>query len=152
LPRRTLGASVFAFPRSGGMAVPGSLLPPPCPTHHSLPDGASRLPGPGQRGKSLGTEPLAITDHGNPSRATAFYRECTAGGINPVIGYEAYVAPGKRTEKEAKKRGDAGFHLTLLAQNVIGFKNLIKLASYAFTEGYYYVPRIDKELLERHKE
>src|SRR5262249_23700636 len=66
--------------------------------------------------------------------------------------YEAYVAPGSRMEREARRRGEAGFHLTLLAQNRTGFRNLIKLASSAFLEGYYYVPRIDKELLARHKE
>ncbi|HTU16509.1 MAG TPA: DNA polymerase III subunit alpha, partial [Gemmataceae bacterium] len=73
-------------------------------------------------------------------------------GINPIIGYEAYVAPGKRGEREAKKRGEAGYHLTLLAKNATGFKNLIKMASSAYLEGYYYIPRIDKELLADHHE
>src|SRR4051812_33809682 len=123
-----------------------------CHTHYSLLDGASRIPELVARVKALGMDAVAITDHGNLYGAIEFYRECSAAGVNPIIGYEAYVAPNKRTDREARKRGDAGFHLTLLAQNAIGFKNLIKLASYAFTEGYYYVPRIDKELLERHKE
>lgn len=134
------------------MATPGSFVHLHCHTHYSLLDGASRIPELVAHVKGLGMNSVAITDHGNLYGAIEFYRECTAAGINPVIGYEAYVAPGKRTEREAKKRGDAGFHLTLLAQNATGFKNLIKLASYAFTEGYYYVPRIDKELLEAHKE
>ncbi len=94
---------------------------------------------------------VAITDHGNLYGAIEFYSECKAAGINPIIGYEAYVAPGKRAEREAKRRGDAGFHLTLLAKNRTGFKNLIKMSSLAFLEGYHYVPRIDKELLEAHK-
>ena len=95
---------------------------------------------------------LALTDHGNLYGAIEFYQECKAVGLNPIIGYEAYVAPGKRTEKGAARRGEAGFHLTLLAQNRTGFRNLIKMASVAFMEGYHYVPRIDKELLEVHKE
>src|SRR5205807_7403909 len=73
-------------------------------------------------------------------------------GLNPFLGYEAYVAPGKRNERDARRRGEAGFHLTLLARNNTGFRNLIKMASVAFLEGYHYVPRIDKELLEAHKE
>ena len=95
---------------------------------------------------------LALTDHGNLFGAIEFYRECKAAGLNPIIGYEAYVAPGKRTEREARRRGDAGFHLTLLAHDRTGFQNLVKMASVAFLEGYHYVPRIDKELLEAHKE
>jgi DNA polymerase-3 subunit alpha len=95
---------------------------------------------------------LALTDHGNLYGAIEFYRECEAAGINPIIGYEAYIAPGKRTEREARRRGDAGFHLTLLARDLQGFKNLVKMASVAFLEGYHYVPRIDKELLEAHHE
>src|SRR5262249_16784537 len=77
---------------------------------------------------------------------------CRDAGLNPIIGYEAYVAPGRRTERESRRRGDAGFHLTLLARNLSGFRNLIKMASIAFLDGYYYVPRIDKELLAPHKD
>src|SRR6185295_14933511 len=69
-----------------------------------------------------------------------------------IVGYEAYVSPGKRSEREAKRRGDAGFHLTLLAQNLTGFKNLVKMSSLAYVEGYHYVPRIDKDLLAAHKD
>ena len=95
---------------------------------------------------------LALTDHGNLYGAIEFYRECRAAGLNPIIGYEAYVAPGKRTEREARRRGEAAFHLTLLAQNRTGFQNLVEMASIAFLEGYHYVPRIDKELLAAHQE
>ncbi len=123
-----------------------------CHTHYSLLDGASRIPELVQHVKSQGMNACAITDHGNLYGAIEFYRECRDGGINPIIGYEAYVAPTKRTDREAKKRGDAGFHLTLLAKNNTGFKNLIKMASSAFLDGYYYVPRIDKELLAAHHE
>jgi DNA polymerase-3 subunit alpha len=123
-----------------------------CHSHYSLLDGANQIPELVARTKELGMNALALTDHGNLYGAIEFYRECQDAGINPIIGYEAYVAPNKRTDREARRRGDAGFHLTLLAQNRIGFKNLVKMASIAFLEGYHYVPRIDKELLEAHKE
>jgi DNA polymerase-3 subunit alpha len=123
-----------------------------CHSHYSLLDGASRVPELVARAKELGMNALALTDHGNLFGAIEFYRECKAAGINPIIGYEAYVAPGRRNEREARRRGDAGFHLTLLASDRTGFRNLIKMASAAYLEGYHYVPRIDKELLEAHKE
>src|SRR5438270_9238292 len=123
-----------------------------CHTHYSLLDGANRIPELADHVKAQGMNAVAMTDHGNLYGAIEFYRECTARGLNPIIGYEAYVAPGKRGEREARRRGDAGYHLTLLAKNLIGFKNLIKMASSAFLDGYHYVPRIDKELLEAHHE
>jgi DNA polymerase III subunit alpha len=123
-----------------------------CHTHYSLLDGASRVPELMEQVKKLGMNSVAITDHGNLYGAVEFYREATEAGLNPILGYEAYVAPGSRIEREAKGRGDAGFHLTLLAKNNIGFKNLMKMATSAYLEGYYYVPRIDKELLEQHHE
>src|SRR4051812_32586127 len=123
-----------------------------CHTHYSLLDGASRIPELVTHVKQQGMNAVAITDHGNLFGAIEFYRACKEAGINPIVGYEAYVAPGKRTEREAKKRGEAGFHLTLLAKNIVGFKNLVKMASIAYTEGYYYIPRIDKELLAAHHE
>jgi DNA polymerase-3 subunit alpha len=123
-----------------------------CHTHYSLLDGASRIDELVQHVKQLGMNACAITDHGNLFGAIEFYQACRSAGVNPIIGYEAYVAPTRRTEREAKKRGEAGFHLTLLAKNATGFKNLIKMASVAYLEGYYYIPRIDKELLEEHHE
>src|SRR5262249_33944200 len=123
-----------------------------CHSHYSLLDGASRVPELVARAKELGMNALALTDHGNLYGAIEFYKECRAAGLNPVLGYEAYVAPGKRTEREARRRGDSAYHLTLLAKNRTGFKNLVKMASAAFLEGYHYVPRIDKELLAAHKE
>jgi DNA polymerase-3 subunit alpha len=123
-----------------------------CHTHYSLLDGANRIPELADRVKELGMNAVAMTDHGNLYGAIEFYRECRERGLNPVIGYEAYVAPGKRTDRDARRRGDAGYHLTLLAKNVTGFKNLIKMSSVAFLEGYHYVPRIDKDLLEAHHE
>jgi DNA polymerase-3 subunit alpha len=123
-----------------------------CHTHYSLLDGANRVPQLVEHVKSLGMNACAITDHGNLFGAIEFYQACRAAGLNPVIGYEAYVAPGRRNDREAKKRGEAGFHLTLLAKNLAGFHNLIRLASAAYIEGYYYVPRIDKELLQAQHE
>src|SRR5438128_1604695 len=123
-----------------------------CHTHYSLLDGANRIPELVAHVKSLGMNAVALTDHGNLYGAIEFYKECKAAGINPIVGYEAYISPGSRFEREARKRGDAGYHLTLLAQNRAGFRNLVKMASVAFLEGYHYVPRIDKELLAAHKE
>jgi DNA polymerase-3 subunit alpha len=123
-----------------------------CHSHYSLLDGASRIPELVARAKELGMNALALTDHGNLFGAIEFYRECKDAGLNPIVGYEAYVAPSGRKEREARRRGDAGFHLTLLAQNRTGFRNLVKMASAAYLEGYHYVPRIDKELLGAHKD
>src|SRR5438045_2729751 len=100
-----------------------------CHTHYSLLDGANRIPELVAHTKSLGMNAIAMTDHGNLYGAIEFYRECKAAGLNPVIGYEAYIAPGKRTERDARRRGDAAYHLTLLAKNLTGFKNLIKMSS-----------------------
>jgi DNA polymerase-3 subunit alpha len=121
-----------------------------CHTHYSLLDGASRVPELVAHAKSLGMNALAMTDHGNLFGAIEFYNECKQAGLNPIVGYEAYVAPTHRTDRTMKKRGESGYHLTLLAQNLDGFKNLVKLASIAYLEGYHYVPRIDKEVLEKH--
>lgn len=123
-----------------------------CHSHYSLLDGASRLPELVATVKERGMNAVALTDHGNLYGAIEFYQECRQAGINPVIGYEAYVAPGKRGTREARRRGEAGSHLTVLAKNLKGFKNLIKLATLAFLEGYHYVPRIDKEALRDHSE
>src|SRR5262245_53099391 len=122
-----------------------------CHSHYSLLDGANRIPELVAQTKKLGMNAIAITDHGNLYGAIEFYDEAKAAGINPVIGYEAYVAPTSRFEKSANRK-DAAFHLTLLAQNAVGFKHLIKMASAAFLEGYRFVPRIHKELLAAHAE
>ena len=123
-----------------------------CHTHYSLLDGASRIPELVEHVKKLGMNAVAITDHGNLYGAIEFYRECKAAGLNPIVGYEAYVAPNKRTDRDARRSDgqadDAIYHhLTLLARNLTGFRNLIKMSSKAFLEGYHYKPRIDKELL-----
>ena len=123
-----------------------------CHTHYSLLDGASKIPDLVKQVKSLGMNACAITDHGNLYGALEFYLACRSSDLNPILGYEAYIAPGSRTDKSSGRMKDSNFHLTLLAQNAQGFQNLVKMASVAYTEGFYYKPRIDKELLEAHSE
>jgi DNA polymerase-3 subunit alpha len=123
-----------------------------CHSHYSLLDGAGPIEGLIEKAKSSGMNALALTDHGNLYGALEFYKEAKSAGINPIIGYEAYIAPDSRFHKELSADGEASYHLTLLAQNRIGFKNLVKLASSAFLEGFYRKPRIDKQILEAHSE
>ncbi|MFV0445665.1 MAG: DNA polymerase III subunit alpha [Planctomycetaceae bacterium] len=123
-----------------------------CHTHYSLLDGANRIPDLLDKVKSLGMDSCAITDHGNLYGALEFYQTAKAKGVNPILGYEAYIAPGHRGDRSASRMKDASYHLTLLAMNRKGFQNLTQLASKAYLEGYYYKPRIDKEILEQHNE
>ncbi len=95
---------------------------------------------------------LALTDHGNLHGALEFYRKCKDKNIKPIIGYEAYIAHGSRTSKSGGAGKESSYHLTLLAKDATGFRNLIKLASAASLEGFYYRPRIDKEILEAYSE
>src|SRR5947199_1129915 len=108
-----------------------------CHTHYSLLDGANRIPELVAHTKGQGMNALALTDHGNLYGAVEFYRECRAAGLNPVLGYEAYVAPNRRADREPRKADrqsdDAIYHhLTLLAKDTTGFRNLVKMASAAF--------------------
>ena len=124
-----------------------------CHSHYSLLDGAGAIGALVKRAKAQGMNALALTDHGNLHGALEFYKKAKDAGINPIVGYEAYIAPGSRFEKkDAANSKEASYHLTLLAQNRTGFRNLVKLASAASLEGFYYKPRIDKELLEAHNE
>jgi len=123
-----------------------------CHSHFSLLDGASPIEGLIKKAKSLEMTALALTDHGNLYGSLQFYQKAKDAGINPILGYEAYIAPGSRFQREASGSKEAAFHLTLLAQNKTGFKNLVKLASAAYLEGFYFKPRIDKEILEAHSE
>ena len=122
-----------------------------CHSHYSLLDGASSIPKLVQRTVDHGMNALALTDHGNLHGALQFYNACRSKDINPIVGYEAYIAPGSRTNKSGRGK-DSAYHLTLLCQNQTGFKNLVKMASHASLEGFYYKPRIDKDLLEAHHE
>jgi DNA polymerase-3 subunit alpha len=123
-----------------------------CHSHYSLLDGASPIPKLIQRCKEHGMNALALTDHGNLHGALEFYKKCKDGGVNPIIGYEAYIAPGSRFDKDAGSMKDASYHLTLLCQNATGFRNLVKMASSASQEGFYFKTRIDKDLLDKYKE
>ncbi|MGD0652754.1 MAG: DNA polymerase III subunit alpha [Thermoguttaceae bacterium] len=131
--------------------------PPPfvhlhCHSHYSLLDGAGRIRDLLERAQALRMNALALTDHGNLYGAIKFYQQAKELSINPILGLEAYIAPGSRFQKEAAGMKEASYHLTLLAQNRRGFQNLIKLSSAAFLEGFYFRPRIDKELLEAHNQ
>jgi DNA polymerase-3 subunit alpha len=144
-PRRDLPAMTAVSPRN--------FVHLHCHSHYSLLDGASEISALVKRAKSHGMNALALTDHGNLHGALEFYRAAKGEGINPILGYEAYIAPGSRFEKkDAANSKEASYHLTLLAQNRTGFKNLVKLASLASLEGFYYKPRIDKEILAAHSE
>ena len=125
-------------------------------TEYSLLDGASRPEALAKRVAKLGMPACAITDHGNMFGAVEFYNAMKAEGVKPIIGCEMYVAYNSRFDKAGVEDGqaDAGAnnHLIVLAQNETGYRNLVKLVSAGFTEGFYYKPRIDKELLKAHSE
>ena len=120
-------------------------------TEYSLLDGANRIKDLVARVKELGMKAVAITDHGVMYGAVEFYKECKKNGIKPIIGCEAYVAPRTRFDKEPNIDDRLG-HLILLAKNNVGYKNLIKLVSLSFTEGFYYKPRIDMDILRKYSE
>ena len=122
-------------------------------TEYSLLDGSNKIKEYVARVKELGMTAAAITDHGVMYGVIDFYRAAKAAGINPVLGCEVYVAPGSRFDKEALGRdADRYYHLVLLAENNTGYANLMKIVSRGFTEGYYYKPRVDMELLEEYHE
>ena len=118
-------------------------------SHYSLLDGACKISDLVKRVKALGMDSVAITDHGCLFGAVEFYNECKKEGIRPIIGMEAYMAPGDRGERSTPggNAGEAAYHLLLLAENLQGYRNLLKLASIAYREGFYYKPRIDKAVL-----
>src|SRR3990172_2821702 len=117
-------------------------------TEYSLLDGISRIPQLLDRVRELGQEACAITDHGALYGAIDFYREARSRDLKPIIGVEAYVAQGQRRSRDPKEK--SSYHLTLLARNQQGYRNLLALVTRANQEGYYYKPRMDRELLEQH--
>lgn len=120
-------------------------------SHYSLLDGLSKIPDMVKTAKKNGMDALAITDHGNMYGAIELYKECQKAGIKPIIGVEAYIAERGRKDKEPgvdNKR----YHVTLLAKNKQGYKNLMRLVSISNMEGYYYKPRMDKEILREFHE
>ncbi len=118
-------------------------------TEYSLLDGACRIAKTVARAKELGMPALAISDHGNMFGAIEFFEACTQAGIKPIIGCELYLAPRDRREREGGPGKDSAFHQLLLAQDLTGYRNLMKLTSIGYLEGFYYKPRIDKEVLRQ---
>ena len=109
-----------------------------CHTHYSLLDGANRVQDLVRTAKDMGMPAIAITDHGNMFGAVEFYQAALHAGVKPIIGMEAYIAPGDRHTKEARGMKEASYHLLLLAQDLTGYHNLLKLASIGYLEGFYY--------------
>ncbi|MDD7114688.1 MAG: DNA polymerase III subunit alpha [Lachnospiraceae bacterium] len=121
-------------------------------TEYSLLDGSSKIKELLPRAKELGMDSLAITDHGVMYGVIDFYKKAKEVGIKPILGCEVYVAPGSRFDREQSKGEDRYYHLVLLAENNKGYQNLMKIVTRGFTEGYYYRPRVDYEILEQYHE
>ena len=119
-------------------------------TQYSLLDGACRIDRLVEKARQWGMPALAITDHGNMFGAVEFYQKVKKAGLKPIIGCEVYVAPKSRKEKSSRGITDAAHHLVLLARDHSGYQNLIRLVTSSYLEGFYYKPRIDKELLSQH--
>ena len=121
-------------------------------SQYSLLDGAIRFEEAFELAKKYGMDAMALTDHGNMFGAVEFYQMAIKHGIKPIVGCEIYVSPGGRFEKKAGEGGEGNYHLTLLVKNETGYFNLLKLVSLAHFEGFYYKPRVDKELLNKYNE
>ena len=117
-------------------------------TEYSLLDGSNKITEYVNRIRELGMTAGAITDHGVMYGVIDFYRAAKKAGINPILGCEVYVAPGSRFDREQVKGEDRYYHLVLLAENNVGYANLMKIVSKGFVDGYYYRPRVDMEVLE----
>ena len=120
-------------------------------TEYSLLDGAIRMKELMKKAVEFKMPAVAITDHGNLFGAIEFYQEAQRAGVKPIIGCEAYIAPGSNKDRPGSRR-EAAYHFTLLAENESGYRNLVKLVTAAHLEGFHYAPRIDKELLAAHSE
>ena len=121
-------------------------------TEYSLLDASSKIKELTARAKELGMDSLAITDHGVMYGVIDFYRAAKEAGIKPIIGCEIYVAPGSRFDRENVNGEDRYYHLILLAENNVGYQNLMKIVSKGFVEGFYYKPRVDFEVLREYSE
>ncbi|MBT5876668.1 MAG: DNA polymerase III subunit alpha [Candidatus Latescibacteria bacterium] len=124
-------------------------------THYSLLDGANRISDLAETAFDYNMPALAMTDHGNMFGAVEFYKTMKSANVKPIIGCELYVAPGSRFEKKPPRAGDRSAqttHLVVLAKNATGYRNLMKLSSAGYLEGFYYKPRVDLDLLEKHSE
>ncbi|MGQ9756850.1 MAG: DNA polymerase III subunit alpha [Actinomycetota bacterium] len=120
-------------------------------TEYSMLDGAARIPELLEAASSMGYEALAITDHGGMYGAVTFYRRAVQVGVKPILGVEAYVTQGSRFDRRPAKE-DPNYHLLLLAENRTGYRNLMKLVTLSFMDGYYYKPRMDREILREYRE
>jgi DNA polymerase-3 subunit alpha len=136
--------------------MPGDFVHLHLHSQYSLLDGANRLPELCKQVSDLGMSAVAVTDHGNMFGAFHFFHEAVRRGVRPIIGVEAYIAPGDRTDREARAASESGegyaYHLTLLAASQKGYKNLVRLVSEAYLTGFYHRPRMDKKLLAEHAE
>ncbi len=130
-------------------------------SEYSLLDGAARIEPPGSNpgaptifteAQRLGMPAVAVTDHGSMFGALRFFEAGRAAGVKPIIGVEAYVAPGSRFDRNPGESEEKYYHLTLLARNETGYRNLLKLVSAAYLEGFYHRPRMDKQLMAEHAE
>ncbi len=121
-------------------------------SHFSLLDGVNTIPNMVRLAKDQGMKALALTDHGNMYGAIEFQQTCLQEGIKPIVGMEAYITDGSRHDRKREGGRQPHFHLVLLAKNEIGYRNLCKLSSLAYMEGFYYKPRIDHEILKSHSE
>ncbi|MDR1895042.1 MAG: DNA polymerase III subunit alpha, partial [Spirochaetales bacterium] len=119
---------------------------------YSLLDGASPVKGMAERALEIGCQHLALTDHGNLFGAAPFYKACRAAKVHPIIGCEVYLSPGSRLIKKGNEMGNNYYHLILLAKNTLGYRNLMRLVSIGYLEGFYYKPRIDFETLSAYSQ
>src|SRR5699024_11029121 len=118
-------------------------------SEYSLLDGSAKIQELPKRAKELGMNAIALTDHGNMYGTIAFYKACKEEGIKPILGCEVYVCDGDYLKKDKNSKR---YHLILLAENNIGYKNLMKIVSEGFVNGYYYKPRVDKNILRKYSE
>ena len=139
------------MPETSSVAADSSFVHLHLHTQYSMLDGAVRIKDLLKKAVGYGMPAVAMTDHGNMFGAIDFYQAAyKLGGIKPIIGCEVYLAPGSMREKKSSSARDAASHFTLLAKDNVGYQNLVKLVSAAYLDGYYYKPRIDKELLAQH--
>ncbi|HKF45585.1 MAG TPA: DNA polymerase III subunit alpha [Thermoanaerobaculia bacterium] len=136
--------------------MPGDFVHLHLHSQYSLLDGANRLPELCKRIGELGMSSVAVTDHGNMFGALGFYNEAVTRGIRPIVGVEAYISPGDRSDRQLQAASESGegyaYHLTILAATQTGYKNLVRLVSEAYLTGFYHRPRMDKALLRQHAE
>ncbi|MFN2387223.1 MAG: DNA polymerase III subunit alpha, partial [Thermoanaerobaculia bacterium] len=136
--------------------MPGEFVHLHLHSQYSLLDGANRLPELCRLVAEIGMPAVAVTDHGNMFGAFSFYHEAVKQGVRPILGVEAYIAPADRRDRETEAASESGegyaYHLTILASNQTGYRNLVKLVSEAYLTGFYHRPRMDKALLREHAE